>query len=183
MKVVATGFKGMVILQPDVRKDSRGHFFESYNKRSFAESGFEFEFVQDNQSWSKAGVIRGLHFQVPPVAQTKLVRVLQGVIWDVVVDLRRDEPTYGKVHYVELSAENKWQLLVPRGFAHGFSVISESAEVLYKSDGLYTPSLERGIRYDDPDLSIAWKITPGYPPLVSDKDMAWPRISELPVYF
>lgn len=173
----------MVILQPVVRQDARGHFFESYNKKSFADAGLHFDFVQDNQSWSKGGVIRGLHFQIPPVAQTKLVRVLHGVIWDVVVDLRRDQPTFGKVHYVELSAENKWQLLVPKGFAHGFSVLSESAEVLYKSDGLYTPSLERGIRYNDPDLHIEWKLTPGHQPLVSDKDLAWPRLSELPGYF
>lgn len=183
MNRVETGFAGMVILQPIVREDTRGYFFESYNKKSFADAGLHFDFVQDNQSWSTGGVIRGLHFQIPPVAQTKLVRVLHGTIWDVVVDLRRDQPTYGKVHYVELSAENKWQLLVPKGFAHGFSVMSESAGVLYKSDGLYTPALERGIRYDDPDLHIDWKITPGLQPLISEKDLAWPRLNQLPGYF
>jgi dTDP-4-dehydrorhamnose 3,5-epimerase len=183
VRKISAGFEGLWILEPEVREDSRGLFFESYNRSSFEALGLAMNFVQDNQSWSRAGVIRGLHFQIPPVPQTKLVRVLQGSIWDVVVDLRRDQPTYRKIFYAELTAANKRQLLVPNGFAHGFSVISDSAEVLYKSDGLYTPSLERGIRYDDPDLHIEWKIAPGHQPLVSGKDLAWPRLSEIPGYF
>jgi dTDP-4-dehydrorhamnose 3,5-epimerase len=183
VRKISTGFEGLWILEPEVREDSRGLFFESYNKSSFEALGLTMNFVQDNQSWSRGGVIRGLHFQIPPVPQTKLVRVLQGSIWDVVVDLRRDQPTYRKVYYAELTATNKRQLLVPEGFAHGFSVMSDSAEVLYKSDGLYTPSLERGIRYDDPELNIEWKSAPGTLRLVSDKDMAWPLLSETPDYF
>jgi len=183
LKKVSTGFEGLWILEPAVREDNRGHFFESYNKKSFETLGLTMDFVQDNQSWSRAGVIRGLHFQIPPVAQTKLVRVLRGSIWDVVVDLRREQPTYGKVFYAELSAENKRQILVPKGFAHGFSVLSEAAEVLYKSDGLYTPSLERGIHFNDPGLKIEWRLGAGATPLVSEKDSAWPRLSEMADYF
>lgn len=183
MKLTQTGFEGLLIIEPKLLKDKRGHFFESYNKKSFEELGLYFDFVQDNQSWSRAGVIRGLHFQIPPVTQTKLVRVLQGSIWDVAVDLRKGEPTFGKSFCLELSAENGKQLLVPKGFAHGFSVLSDSTVVLYKSDGYYTPGLERGIRYNDKELNIDWKLSAAVVPLVSDKDLAWPTLSEIQSQF
>ncbi len=183
MKVTKTPFDGLLIIEPIIHTDGRGYFFESYNERSFSEAGLSFSFVQDNQSWSRASVVRGLHFQAPPLAQVKLVRVLSGAIWDVVVDLRKREPTYGKIFEVELSAENKRQLLVPRGFAHGFSVLSSEAELLYKSDTLYAPELQRGIRFDDPALKIEWKLPAGVTPTVSETDRSWPALEQLPDYF
>lgn len=183
MKLLPTGFDGLWILEPVIHEDKRGYFFESYNQRTFRNAGLDINFVQDNQSSSRKGVIRGIHFQAPPVAQVKLVRVLAGAIWDVVVDLRKGRPTYGQVFYVELSAVNKRQLIVPRGFAHGFSVLSDIAEVLYKSDGLYSPDLQRGIRYNDPKLAIDWKIPGNSAPILSEADHKWPLLDELPDYF
>lgn len=173
MPFTPTTFPGLIIIEPASFEDSRGYFFESYNERSFAENGIQMEFVQDNQSRSFYGVIRGLHYQLPPHAQTKLVRVLSGVIIDAVVDLRTGSPTFGESFCIELSAENKKQLLVPKGFAHGFSVISEMAEVMYKCDTYYHKESERGFLYSDPALNIEWQI-PADKAVVSDKDQLLP---------
>ncbi|MBY0435771.1 MAG: dTDP-4-dehydrorhamnose 3,5-epimerase [Cyclobacteriaceae bacterium] len=149
IKVTKTEFEGLLVIEPKVFDDNRGYFFESYNKKVFKEAGIEIDFVQDNQSFSKKGVLRGLHFQRPPFAQTKLVRVLSGLIQDVVVDLRKNQPTFSKHFSIELSAENKKQLLVPKGFAHGFLVLSDTAEVLYKCDEYYNRLSEGGINFLD----------------------------------
>jgi dTDP-4-dehydrorhamnose 3,5-epimerase len=173
MKVELTGFEGLQVLTPAVYSDERGFFFESYNVERFEKEGLMHKWLQDNQSYSRKGVIRGLHFQKPPHAQAKLVRVLSGRILDVVVDLRSGQPTYGKVFAIELTAENKMQLLIPRGFAHGFSVLSETAEVMYKCDGLYNKSSELGIKYNDPILKIDWQISEAEV-IVSEKDQQLP---------
>jgi dTDP-4-dehydrorhamnose 3,5-epimerase len=177
MPFVTTDLEGVLIFEPAVYKDERGYFFESYNEQTFHQHGVTNRFVQDNQSFSKYGVIRGLHYQLDPHPQTKLVRVLQGRILDVAVDIRQGSPTFGKYVSVELSSDNKRQLLVPRGFAHGFSVLSETAEVSYKCDGLYSKSSEGGIRYDDPQLKIDWQI-PQDKVIVSSKDLALPVFAE-----
>lgn len=184
MPFTTTQFPGLLIFEPQVHGDSRGYFFESYNENTFKEQGLAFSWVQDNQSSSNYGVIRGLHFQIPPNAQTKLIRVLRGSILDVVVDIRNGSPTYGKVFSIELSSENKKQLLVPRGFAHGFSVLSEQTEVLYKCDALYHKPSEQGILFSDPSLKIDWRIKPGEE-IVSDKDQVLPFLSDFnsPFYF
>ncbi|MGZ8539710.1 MAG: dTDP-4-dehydrorhamnose 3,5-epimerase, partial [Chitinophagaceae bacterium] len=158
MPFIPTKIPGLRVFEPKVFADSRGYFFESYNANIFRQEGIDIVFVQDNQSSSAYGVIRGLHYQLNPNAQTKLVRVLSGSILDVAVDMRKGSPTFGKSFTVELSAENKKQLFVPKGFAHGFSVLSEKAEVLYKCDGFYNKESEGGIRFDDPSLNIDWKI-------------------------
>lgn len=173
MAFVKTAFPGLMIFEPAVFEDSRGYFFESFNQNLFAEAGIPIQFVQDNQAQSSYGVLRGLHFQKPPHAQTKLVRVLSGTILDVVVDIRQGSPTYGQVFTVELSAENKKQLLVPKGFAHGYSVLSPTAEVFYKCDAFYNKASEGGILYNDPQLAIDWKI-PADAVVVSDKDKVYP---------
>ena len=177
MEAIQTGFEGLLILQPRVFADERGYFFESYNEAAHAKLGLQHQWVQDNQSSSTHGVIRGLHYQKPPHAQTKLVRVLQGEILDVVVDLRRDQPTFGKYFSVLLSDENKKQLLVPRGFAHGFSVLSPSAQVMYKCDNFYNKESEAGIIWNDPVLQIDWHLEPASI-LVSDKDRVLPTLAE-----
>jgi len=166
-----------LIFEPTVYKDERGFFFESYNEQTFHKEGVTNRFVQDNQSFSKYGVIRGLHYQLDPYPQTKLVRVLQGRILDVAVDIRQGSPTFGKYVSVELSSDNKRQLLVPRGFAHGFSVLSETAEVSYKCDGFYDKASEGGIRYDDPQLNIDWQLPLGEA-IVSAKDLQLPVFAE-----
>ena len=168
-----TDIEDLIVIVPPIYKDERGYFFEAYNKEQFLKNGLSFDFIQDNQSFSNKGVIRGLHFQIGPYAQTKLVRVLEGEILDVVVDLRLDSKTYGHTFSVVLSAENKKQLLVPAGFAHGFSVLSETASVMYKVDQVYNKESERGIRYDDPILNIDWQIAPDKV-VVSDKDLVLP---------
>jgi dTDP-4-dehydrorhamnose 3,5-epimerase len=173
MKFFDTGIADLLLFEPKVFGDSRGYFFESYNERLFAENGITIKFVQDNQSMSSYGVIRGLHFQKSPHAQTKLVRVLHGSILDVAVDLRKGSPTYGKHFSAELSSHNKKQLLVPKGFAHGFSVLSEKAEVLYKCDAFYNKESEAGIIYNDLTLNIDWQIPEGKE-IVSDKDLRQP---------
>src|SRR5688500_1775652 len=138
MNVIKTDIEGLLILEPRIFKDDRGYFFESYNAKTFKEStGLDIVFVQDNQARSTKNVLRGLHYQNEPAAQSKLIRVLQGVIWDVVVDIRRDSATYGKWYGIELSDENKRQFFIPKGFAHGYSVLSDTAEVFYKCDGVY----------------------------------------------
>jgi dTDP-4-dehydrorhamnose 3,5-epimerase len=173
MKIEQTFIQDLVVINPTVFEDSRGYFFEAYNQIKFEQNGITYQFVQDNQSFSRRGVIRGLHLQDKPYAQAKLVRVLEGEILDVAVDMRKNSPTFGNHFSVVLSAENKKQLMVPHGFAHGFSVLSEKASVLYKVDQVYHKESERGIRYDDPALGIDWKIRPEEI-IVSDKDLILP---------
>jgi dTDP-4-dehydrorhamnose 3,5-epimerase len=173
MPFITTDISGLLIFEPAVYKDDRGYFFESYNEQTFHKEGVTNRFVQDNQSFSTYGVIRGLHYQLEPHAQCKLVRVLRGKILDVSIDLRKSSPSYGKWISVELSADNRRQLLVPRGFAHGFSVLSEIAEVSYKCDSFYHKESEGGIRFDDPDLNIDWQV-PAAKTIVSQKDLDLP---------
>lgn len=176
MPFTETGIPDLLIYEPRVFDDSRGYFFESYNAGTFEQQGLRFPFVQDNQARSTYGVLRGLHFQQEPYAQTKLIRALEGRILDVVVDIRKGSPTYGKVFTIELSAKNKLQLLVPKGFAHGYSVLSETAEVMYKCDNFYNKSSEGGIVYNDPALNIDW----GFDlkdAVVSDKDLVLPTLA------
>lgn len=173
MPFLQTEFPGLLVFQPVVFEDERGYFFESFNQQVFQYGEQDYQWVQDNQSFSYYGVIRGLHFQNPPKAQTKLVRTLQGKILDIAVDIRKGSPTYGKVYSIELSAENKLQLLIPAGFAHGFSVLSESATVLYKCDNLYDKTAEGSIAYNDPTLNIDWNI-PADKVILSEKDRSHP---------
>lgn len=173
MPVTRTNIEGLLVFEPRVFEDARGHFFEAYNEAVFEEAGIHHRFIQDNQSHSAYGVIRGLHYQLNPDAQCKLVRVLTGRILDVAVDMRRHSPTYGQVFSVELSAENKKQLLVPHGFAHGFSVLSATATVLYKCDAFYHKESEGGVIYNDADLAIDWQIPEGEQ-ILSEKDLALP---------
>lgn len=177
MKIEKTFIKDLVVIEPTVFGDERGYFFESYSKTKFEGLGIYIDFVQDNQSFSKKGTLRGLHYQNPPFAQTKLVRVLEGEIIDVAVDLRKDSPTYGKAYSILLSAENKRQLLVPQGFAHGFSVISETASVMYKCDQFYNKESEGGIKYNDPSLNIDWGMDLEQA-IVSEKDQILPFIGQ-----
>ena len=169
MPFIKTEFPNLFVFEPRVFEDNRGYFFESYNQKTFSIEGIEINFVQDNQASSSFGVIRGLHFQMDPFAQTKLIRVLSGEIIDAVVDIRKSSPTYGKAYTILLSAENKKQLLVPKGFAHGYSVISQTAEVFYKCDEFYHKECEGGIAWNDPALNIDWQI-PTDRIVVSDKD-------------
>ena len=173
-----TSIKDLIVIIPTVFKDERGYFFESYNKSIYNDAGILYDFIQDNQSFSTKGVIRGLHLQINSFAQAKLVRVLQGEILDVAVDLRKNSITYGKHFSVILSAENKKQLMVPHGFAHGFSVLSDTASVLYKVDQVYHKDSERGIRYDDPALAIDWKVNLDNV-IVSEKDLILPAFKDI----
>jgi dTDP-4-dehydrorhamnose 3,5-epimerase len=173
MPILKTNFPGLVIFQPNIFEDNRGYFFESYNQKVFLDNGIDIPFVQDNQARSSYGIVRGLHYQLDPFAQTKLVRVLSGRIIDAVVDLRKNSPTYGKAYTIELSGENKKQLLVPKGFAHGYSVISETAEVFYKCDAFYNKESEGGILWNDPALNIDWQI-PEDKVIISEKDADQP---------
>lgn len=173
MSFHTTDIPGLLVFEPKVFEDSRGYFYEAYNEQVFRNEGIDLRFVQDNQSKSAYGVIRGLHYQLNPHAQFKLVRALQGTILDVVVDLRKDSPTFGKHFSLELSAENKKQLLIPAGFAHGFSVLSSTAIVFYKCDVSYNKESEAGILYNDPFLKIDWHIPPGEE-IVSEKDLKQP---------
>ena len=178
MNVVPTDIPGVVILEPKVFGDDRGFFFESFNARTFAAAvGTDLAFVQDNHSKSRRGVLRGLHYQVER-PQGKLVRVVAGAVFDVAVDIRPGSPTFGRWTGVELSADNKRQLWVPPGLAHGFVVRSETAEVLYKTTDYYAPAHERTLRWDDPDLAIEWGLTE--PPLVSEKDARGHALAALP---
>lgn len=178
MTIEKTTIQDLVIINPNLFNDERGYFFEAYNQAKFQENGINYNFIQDNQSFSTKGVIRGLHLQINPFAQAKLVRVLQGEILDVAVDLRKNSSTYGQHFSVVLSAENKKQLMVPHGFAHGFSVLSETASVMYKVDQLYHKDSERGIRYDDPTLAIDWKVNPEEV-IVSEKDLILPAFKDI----
>lgn len=177
MNVIETGIEGLKILEPRVFGDDRGYFFESFNKERYAEAGIDCEFVQDNQSSSVRGVLRGLHYQVMPYAQSKLVSVLQGEVLDVAVDLRKDSPTYGESRTVLLSAENKRQFFIPRGFAHGFVVLSETAHFFYKCDNFYNKASEGGIIYNDSTLSIDWGIEEAAI-ILSEKDALLPNFGE-----
>ena len=177
MNFIKTAIEGVYIIEPRIFTDDRGYFFESYSKAAFEAAGLHYDFVQDNQSKSVHGTVRGLHFQKGEHAQAKLVRVLEGTVLDVAVDLRRTSHTYGQYVAVELSAENNRQLLIPRGFAHGFSVLSETAVFAYKCDNLYCRESEGGIRFDDPSLAIDWRIDPAKA-LTSDKDKRHPYFSE-----
>ncbi|MCK5614495.1 dTDP-4-dehydrorhamnose 3,5-epimerase [Candidatus Pacearchaeota archaeon] len=177
MKVIDTKIKDLLIIEPKVFGDERGYFFESYTKQVFDDLvGTEYEFVQDNESKSSYGVLRGMHYQLDPYSQAKLVRVLQGRVHDVAVDLRKDSLTYGEWVGVELSYENKKQFLIPKGFAHGFCVLSETATFAYKCDEYYHPEAERGIIYNDPTLAIDWKVK-GVDISVSDKDRVLPELA------
>jgi dTDP-4-dehydrorhamnose 3,5-epimerase len=167
MNIETTDLPGVLIITPRVFKDARGFFFESYNAEQFKASGIDTVFVQDNHSQSTRGTLRGLHFQLPPMAQDKLVRCARGAIWDVAVDIRAGSPTFGRWVGVELSAGNFRQIYVPSGFAHGFCVLSAEAEVLYKTSTVYSAAHERGIAWDDPTIGIAWPIAE---PLLSDRD-------------
>lgn len=172
-----TKLKGCFVIEPKVFEDDRGYFFESYNKKTFNSIGESVNFVQDNQSYSKYGVIRGIHYQVGDYAQAKLVRVLNGTVLDVAVDLRSDSPTFGEHVAVELSQENKKQLFVPRGFGHGFSVLSETAHFFYKCDNYYNKESEGGIVYNDSSIGIDWKL-PNNCIEVSNKDLALPSLEQ-----
>ena len=175
-----TGIEGLCVIIPKVFLDERGYFFEVYNKKDFEDLGIDCEFVQDNQSRSSQGVIRGLHFQ-KEYPQAKLVRVISGTVYDVAVDLRKNSPTYGKYYGVILSAENKRQFFIPRGFAHGFMVISAKAEFTYKCDDFYHPADEGGIKWDDPDIGIEWPMEyfdKSTHFILSEKDKLWPSFKE-----
>lgn len=173
MPVIKTEFPELLIIEPVVFGDERGYFFEAYNEKTLAGENVHIRFIQDNQARSVYGVVRGLHFQENPYSQTKLIRVLEGVILDVVVDLRKNAPTFGKVFSIELSAKNKKQLLVPKGFAHGYSVLSDTAEVFYKCDEFYHKEYEGSVLYSDPFLDIDWRIPPDKM-ILSPKDIASP---------
>ncbi|HSN09005.1 MAG TPA: dTDP-4-dehydrorhamnose 3,5-epimerase [Hanamia sp.] len=177
MPFIKTQFPGLLVFEPKVFEDNRGYFFESYNQQVFSDEGVQINFVQDNQAKSSFGVVRGLHFQLEPHAQTKLLRVLSGEIIDAVVDIRKGSPTYGKAYTILLSAENKKQLLVPKGFAHGYSVISETAEVFYKCDEFYHKESEGGIAWNDHALEIDWQV-PADKIIVSDKDKVYPLLEK-----
>ena len=176
MNIIKTAIEGLVIIEPRVFGDSRGYFFESYNARDFAQVA-DITFVQDNESRSCYGVVRGLHFQKPPYAQSKLVRVVEGRVLDVAVDIRRNSPTYGQHVAIELTADNHRQLFLPQGMAHGFAVLSETAVFQYKCDNLYHPESEGAIAWNDPTLAIDWHL-PAADVILSDKDKNHPSFHE-----
>lgn len=178
MKIERTEIDGVAIITPRVFEDERGYFFESYSKRDFQEAFGAVEFVQDNESCSGFGVVRGLHFQKAEAAQAKLVRVVEGTVWDVAVDLRRSSETFGRWVAVELSAENHRQLFLPRGMAHGFAVLSERAVFQYKCDNFYTPSAEGSVAWNDPQIGIRWPI-PASQVILSPKDAAAPLLRDV----
>jgi dTDP-4-dehydrorhamnose 3,5-epimerase len=177
MKIIDTGFEGLYIIQPKVYSDSRGYFFESFKLETFLMAGIPFNPLQDNESKSVKGVIRGLHYQLNPFAQAKLIRVVVGKIYDVAVDLRKSSKTFGKWYGVDLDSENKTQFFIPKGFAHGFSVLSDTAVIQYKCDNLYNPQFERGISLNDPELKIDWNLK-NIIPIISDKDLRHPGLNE-----
>jgi len=173
MEITETGIKGLRVITPEIYNDSRGYFFESFNAQTFLSAGISFSPVQDNESRSTIGVIRGLHYQLKPHHQSKLIRVVEGKIYDVALDIRRDSPTFGKWFGVELDSESKKQLFIPAGFAHGFSVISKIAVIQYKVDNTFNRLSERGIALNDPDLGIDWKLG-DILPVISEKDLKNP---------
>ena len=182
MKVLKTKFPGLLIIEPDVFSDDRGYFFESYNNQKFWLNNITYEPVQDNESCSLKGVIRGLHYQEEPFAQAKLIRVIEGRIFDVALDIRRGSPTYGKWYGLIIDSEKKLQFLIPKGFAHGFSVLSEKAIVLYKCDNNYSVTHERGINVMDAALNIGWMVAKGKE-IISPKDLKQPLFNEITTSF
>ena len=177
MEIIKTNIEGVVIIEPRIFKDDRGYFFESFSQREFEEKVCKTSFVQDNESKSSYGVLRGLHFQKPPFAQSKLVRVIKGAVLDVAVDIRKGSPTFGQYVSVELTGENHRQFFIPRGFAHGFSVLSEEVIFQYKCDNFYSPQSEGAIAWNDPDLNIDWRI-PAEKVVLSEKDSKHPRLKD-----
>ena len=182
MKIIKTPIADLLIIEPQIFNDDRGYFFESYNQKKFNDVNINSLFVQDNESKSTRGTIRGLHYQLSPYSQSKLVRVIDGVVYDVAVDLRKNSPTFGQWFGVELSAENKRMFYVPQGFAHGFSVLSDSAIFSYKCDNLYHRESERGIKYNDLTLNIDWKIKPEEA-IISPKDQVHPLFNDAEMNF
>ena len=178
MNITKTDIEGLLVIDPKVFGDSRGYFFESWNKASYEAAGIFCEFVQDNESKSSFGVLRGLHWQAMPYTQAKLVRVISGAVLDVAVDIRKGSPTYGRHVAIELSAENKLQHFIPKGFAHGFAVLSKEAIFAYKCDAPYMPQSERGMRFDDPALGIDWRVKPEHWNL-SQKDHLHPMFKDI----
>ena len=178
MNIIETGLSGARIIEPKVFGDARGYFFESWNRAAFEAAGIANTWVQDNESKSCFGVLRGLHYQAAPYTQAKIVRAAVGAVLDVIVDIRKGSPTYGRHAAVELSAENKRMLYVPRGFAHGFVMLSDEAVFVYKCDNIYMQSSERGIMFDDPNLAIDWRIPPEKI-LLSDKDRKHPSFADI----
>lgn len=182
MNIIETPIPGLLIIEPKVFADERGYFFESFSETKFADNGLVSKFVQDNESKSHQGVIRGLHYQLAPFAQTKLIRVVRGTVYDVAVDLREGSPTFGQWYGLEVSASKKNQFYIPKGFAHGFSVLSETAIFSYKCDDYYNPEAERGIRLDDPILNIDWK-WPMEKAVISGKDKLHPDFADAEMNF
>lgn len=178
MNIIKTEIPGVLIIEPKVFGDARGYFFESWNQAAFEAAGITDKWVQDNESKSSFGVLRGLHYQAAPYTQAKIVRVISGAVLDVAVDIRKGSPTYGKHVAVELSGENKRQLYIPRGFAHGFAVLSDEAVFAYKCDNIYMPSSERGIMFNDPALGIDWCVNPAQWNL-SEKDKKHPLFEDI----
>lgn len=184
MNLVATELKDVYIIEPTVRGDNRGWFFESWNEKDFEEAGLHYDFVQDNISYSaKKGTLRGLHLQKGEYSQAKLVRCLRGAIADVVVDLRHDSPTYLKWSRIELTAENKKAVIIPRGFAHGFLTLTDDVEFFYRVDNGYAPEHEASIRFDDPEFGVDWGIEEGCEPIMKDNDKAAPYYKEYGILF
>jgi dTDP-4-dehydrorhamnose 3,5-epimerase len=182
MKIIETPIPGLLVIEPRVFADERGYFFESFNQNKFVENNLVSNYIQDNESKSHYGVIRGLHYQLAPYAQTKLIRVVRGTVYDVAVDLRQGSPTFGKWHGIIVSASNKRQFYIPKGFAHGFSVLSEYAIFSYKCDDFYNPKAERGIRFDDPSLNIDWML-PKELQVISGKDHVHPFFADAEMNF
>lgn len=178
MNVIKTAIDGVFILEPRLFEDARGYFFESFNQREFEEKVAPVVFVQDNESKSSYGVVRGLHYQKPPYTQSKLVRVVKGAVLDVAVDVRKGSPTFGQHVAVELTGENHRQFFIPRGFLHGFSVLSEEVVFQYKCDNFYAPASEGAVAWDDPDLGIDWRI-PAEQVILSEKDRHHPRLKDV----
>ena len=173
MKINKVPIEGLVIIEPDIFQDERGYFYEAYNYYAYKTAGIKDAFVQDNEAQSKSGVLRGLHYQVGGLAQSKLVRVIRGAVFDVAVDIREGSPTYGQWHGVELSAESKKQYYIPRGFAHGYISLQDNTILSYKCDNFYSKDHEGGIRYDDDQLGIKWPVD-GLQPIVSPRDLGLP---------
>lgn len=178
MEIVQTPIKDLLVIKPDVFNDNRGYFFETYNKVRYNEAGILQNFIQDNISKSSYGVVRGLHFQKGEYSQSKLVQVMVGKVWDVAVDLRKGSPTFGQWYGAELSAENHHQFLLPRGFAHGFSVLSKEAIFMYKCDNAYNKESEGGLIYNDPTINVDWRINEGEA-IISEKDTVLPSFKDL----
>lgn len=178
MNVIDTEIPGVKIIEPDVFGDSRGWFVEQYNAGRYKAAGIDADFVQDNESFSSKGVVRGLHWQAAPYTQAKLVRVVRGAVWDVAVDIRKDSPTFARYVAVTLSAENKRQFFIPRGFAHGFIVLEDDTLFSYKCDNLYNAAADRGMLFNDPGLGIVWPDC-GFEPKLSEKDKNQPRLADI----